>query len=172
MAGPGAPGSTGVPGASNGMPAPGARAPGTISMGGPQLHHHHAHPDGSAPGQEDVSAEAEYPTTSRTPRPATHSQPAPTQSDTRQAQVFSGYPSYPNAPTTGRPSMAPLMHDGLGAMGRPGGNATMVLKVKNEKEEQESALFGDVPEGKRHQFRFPPILFSYPNAIASNLIER
>ena len=37
------------------MAAPAPRAPGPISMGGPQLHHHHAHPDGAAPGQEDVS---------------------------------------------------------------------------------------------------------------------
>jgi len=55
MAGPGGPG--GVP-VANSMPAPAPRAqpqPG-INMGGPQLHHHHAHPDGSAPGgADDVS---------------------------------------------------------------------------------------------------------------------
>lgn len=47
LAGPGGP--QGVHGGA------GLGAPGALSMGGPQLHHHHAHPDGGAPGQEDVS---------------------------------------------------------------------------------------------------------------------
>ena len=50
MAGPGGPG---VP-SSNPMAAPGQRPPpSTMSMAGPQLHHHHAHPDGSASGSTD-----------------------------------------------------------------------------------------------------------------------
>ncbi|MCJ1352792.1 MAG: hypothetical protein MMC33_002776 [Icmadophila ericetorum] len=52
MAGPGAP--TGVPGA-NPM-APVQRQPSNMGMGGPQLHHHHAHPDGTTSGgTDDVS---------------------------------------------------------------------------------------------------------------------
>lgn len=55
MAGPG--GAAGVAPGPNPMAAPTQRPPpSTISMGGPQLHHHHAHPDGSVPGStEDVS---------------------------------------------------------------------------------------------------------------------
>ena len=64
LAGPGGSGGPGGPGGAAGV-APGANPmaaptqrpqPSTISMGGPQLHHHHAHPDGSVPGStEDVS---------------------------------------------------------------------------------------------------------------------
>lgn len=55
MAGPSGPGPAGVPGTGSGMTAPGSRQPVNMTMGGPQLHHHHAHPDGNAPGGEDVS---------------------------------------------------------------------------------------------------------------------
>ena len=58
LAGPGGPGgAAGVAPGANPMAAPTQRPqPSTISMGGPQLHHHHAHPDGSVPGStEDVS---------------------------------------------------------------------------------------------------------------------
>ena len=56
MAGPGGPGAPpGVPGA-NPMAAPVQRQPSNMGMGGPQLHHHHAHPDGSVSGgPDDVS---------------------------------------------------------------------------------------------------------------------
>ena len=56
MAGPGGPGAPpGVPGA-NPMAAPVQRQPSSMGMGGPQLHHHHAHPDGSVSGgPDDVS---------------------------------------------------------------------------------------------------------------------
>ena len=56
MAGPSGPGPAGVPGSSAGM-GPGGIKSG-MAMAGPQLHHHHAHPDGSLPGGgggEDVS---------------------------------------------------------------------------------------------------------------------
>lgn len=53
MGGPGGP--TGPPG-SNAMAAPPQRPQGGMAMGGPQLHHHHAHPDGSTSGgADDVS---------------------------------------------------------------------------------------------------------------------
>ena len=57
MAGPGGPGGPpGVPGA-NTMAAPVQRQqPSSMGMGGPQLHHHHAHPDGNVSGgTDDVS---------------------------------------------------------------------------------------------------------------------
>jgi hypothetical protein len=53
-AGPGGP--TGMPPSGNMGPGGGAGAmgkPGMGNMGGPQLHHHHAHPDGSAAGGPD-----------------------------------------------------------------------------------------------------------------------
>ncbi|KAI9732225.1 MAG: hypothetical protein M1834_004322 [Cirrosporium novae-zelandiae] len=56
MAGPAGPGSVGVPGGPPGMAPQASRAPGSMGMAGPQLHHHHAHPDGNAPsGGEEVS---------------------------------------------------------------------------------------------------------------------
>lgn len=56
QAGPGAAGGpTGVPPSTNSMGAPSQRPPpsNNIGMGGPQLHHHHAHPDGSTTGSAD-----------------------------------------------------------------------------------------------------------------------
>lgn len=55
LAGPGgAGGPTGVPPSANPMAAPNQRPqPNSIGMGGPQLHHHHAHPDGSTTGSAD-----------------------------------------------------------------------------------------------------------------------
>jgi hypothetical protein len=55
MTGTGVPGSAGMPGPSPGMAAPGARPPSNMTLGNPQLHHHHAHPDGNVPGPGDVS---------------------------------------------------------------------------------------------------------------------
>ena len=74
------------------------------------------------------------------------------QPDVRQGQMFGGYPAYPNVASAGGPSMAPPSHDSMNALGRHGGTATMVAKIKDEKDEQDSALFGDVPEGKRRKF--------------------
>jgi hypothetical protein len=53
LATPSGPGSAGVPGSANGMPTPATRQPGNIPLGTSQLHHHHAHPDGTATGGED-----------------------------------------------------------------------------------------------------------------------
>lgn len=58
IAGPGGPGGPpGIPGGANPMAAPVQRPPpSNMGMGGPALHHHHAHPDGStAGGADDVS---------------------------------------------------------------------------------------------------------------------
>lgn len=55
LAGPsGGGGPAGVPPTVNPMAAPNQRPPpNNIGMGGPQLHHHHAHPDGSTAGSAD-----------------------------------------------------------------------------------------------------------------------
>ena len=52
MAGPGGPAAPGVPN-SAGMPAPPQQP--SMSMGGPQMHHHHEHPGGPQGGSNDVS---------------------------------------------------------------------------------------------------------------------
>lgn len=72
--------------------------------------------------------------------------------DLRQGQVFSGaYQPYPSAPSSMGPSMAPSM---AGSMpphyGRQSGNA-MASSTENDRDE-DSLLFGDVPEGKRRKF--------------------
>lgn len=54
LAGSGGPGPTGVPPNATPMGAPHrAPPPGSVGMGGPHLHHHHAHPDGSTTGSAD-----------------------------------------------------------------------------------------------------------------------
>lgn len=57
LAGPsaaGAGGPTGIPPSANPMSAPNQRPqPSNVGIGGPQLHHHHAHPDGSTTGSAD-----------------------------------------------------------------------------------------------------------------------
>ena len=44
------------------------------------------------------------------------------------------------------------MQPGLHHLGRPGGNAAMVSKEQDEKDEEDNALFGELPEGKRRKF--------------------
>jgi len=49
--------------------------------------------------------------------------------------------------------MAPSMQGGLHHLGRPGGTAAMASsKDHDEKDEEENALFGELPEGKRRKF--------------------
>lgn len=72
--------------------------------------------------------------------------------DIRQSHVFPGYQSYPSVPTSLAPSMAPSMQGSLHHLGRPGGNAAMASKDQDEKDEEDNALFGELPEGKRRKF--------------------
>ncbi|KAG2414417.1 hypothetical protein HFD88_003608 [Aspergillus terreus] len=128
------------------MAAPGPRPGlGPLSMGPPQLHHHHAQPEGSA-SNEEVSA---------------HS---PT--DIRTAQVFHGYPAYPppaNSAVGARgPSIPPLIRDsGIASLGRHQTVATSTSKLDEmdtdeiddeERNPSTDALFGTFPEGKRRKF--------------------
>jgi len=48
--------------------------------------------------------------------------------------------------------MAPPMPGNMHQFGRPGGNAAMASKEQQVKVEQDSALFGDLPEGKKRKF--------------------
>jgi hypothetical protein len=52
---------TGLPGPNNSMAAPGARGPGSMPSASQQMHHHHANPDGSAPGHENVGGKSLFP---------------------------------------------------------------------------------------------------------------
>ncbi|KAI9874211.1 MAG: hypothetical protein M1830_010058, partial [Pleopsidium flavum] len=135
MAGPGGPGPAGIP-SSSGMAASSGRQPSSMVMGGPQLHHHHAHPDGNVPGgTDDVSGTSP--------------------NGVRQTQVFHGYPTYPSNPTVGGAAMAPSLHDGMDHLGGPvASNQTAVTASapKSEEEDRNTALFGDLPEAKRRKF--------------------
>lgn len=72
--------------------------------------------------------------------------------DVRQSHVFPGYPNYPSAPTSMAPSMAPQMQGGLHHLGRSGGTAAMTSRDLEGKNEEDNALFGDLPESKRRKF--------------------
>ncbi len=72
--------------------------------------------------------------------------------DIRQAHVFPGYQAYPSVPTSMGPSMTPSMHGGMHQLGRPGGPAAMASKRAEERNAEEVALFGDVPEEKKRKF--------------------
>jgi hypothetical protein len=52
--------------------------------------------------------------------------------------------------------MAPPIHAGMSALNRPGGSTTVATKEKEERGEEDSALFGDVPEAKRRKFILVP----------------
>ncbi len=76
--------------------------------------------------------------------------------DVRQAQVFGGYSSYPVGATSSGPAMAPPIHAGMNTLTRPGGNTTVAAKDKDERGDDDAALFGDVPEAKRRKFILVP----------------
>ncbi|KAL4808723.1 ribosomal protein L24E [Aspergillus unguis] len=135
------------------------------TMGPPQLHHHHAQPDG--PGHEDVSGPVEFGGTHRplppAPTPSGHS---PT--DVRTAQVFHGYPAFPLPASSSShrgPSIPPIIRDsGISSFGRHSAVATAASTstsnrieelADDDEDEQYPAkeeLFGTLPEGKRRKF--------------------
>ena len=75
-------------------------------------------------------------------------------SNIRHAQVFHGYPNFPNDSAVGA-SIAPPLQDGMGSLGVRGGpNHTAVAAAVplTEEEECNNALFDDLPEAKRRKF--------------------
>jgi len=48
--------------------------------------------------------------------------------------------------------MAPPMPGNIYQFGRPNDNSTMVSPEQQDRDEQETALFGDLPEGKKRKF--------------------
>ncbi|PYH98509.1 hypothetical protein BO71DRAFT_316347 [Aspergillus ellipticus CBS 707.79] len=150
-----------------GVPTPTMATPvprpslGPLSMGPPQLHHHHQ-PEGSA-GHEEVSGTTDFTNgTSRPPAPDVLPQPGHSPTDLRTAQVFHGYPSYPTSASSSGgvrgPSIPPLHRDaGIGALGRHPAVATSsrIEEVDDDDDERNpsnEALFGTLPEGKRRKF--------------------
>ncbi|KIV77106.1 hypothetical protein PV11_08937 [Exophiala sideris] len=139
---------TGLPGP-NSMPAPSTRPPGALPSAPNQILHHH--PDVSPAAHSNVGA-SPYNTTPQAYRQDSASQHMPSPNDIRQSHVFPGYANYPQAATSMAPSMAPPMQGGLHHLGRPGGTAAMTTKELDGKNEDDNALFGDLPESKRRKF--------------------
>ncbi|KAJ5191299.1 uncharacterized protein N7498_010284 [Penicillium cinerascens] len=141
---------------STAMPAPTPRPNiGPLSMGPPQLHHHHAQPDGSPKMEVGVSG-SEYPGIQRPLN--TGRLPGPIHPDIHQAQVFHDTAVPPRAEPSG-PSMPPLMRDsGLSALGRHPTIATSSrmdttgFVVDDEQSPSNEDLFGQLPEGKKRTF--------------------
>ncbi|KAI9676467.1 MAG: hypothetical protein M1817_000624 [Caeruleum heppii] len=159
MAGPSGPSSAGIPGP-GGMPGSGGMPPGSLKpgmgMGGPQLHHHHAHPDGSGPGGgEDVSAHGDYghpPPLQRAPLPNSSAGGSP--SDVRSRPIFHPYPSnYPADPGVVGASMAPPTYDPMDHLsGHVSSHTSAVATAAPRTDERNVELFGDLPEAKRRKF--------------------
>ncbi|MCJ1307964.1 hypothetical protein MMC25_001614 [Agyrium rufum] len=120
---------------------------GNVAIGGTQLHHHHAHPDGSnAAGPDDVSVSSGY-----SGRQVPNGYAGPSNNDMRQAQVFHGYAtSYPQPPN-GVSSIPPNIHNGMDGMA-VGANVGATKAATLEDEEQTTAMYGDLPENKRRKF--------------------
>ncbi|KAE8357288.1 hypothetical protein BDV27DRAFT_170723 [Aspergillus caelatus] len=152
----------GVPGAS--LTAPGPRPSlGPLAMGPPQLHHHHAQPEGNT-SNEEVSGTADFGNgTNRPPAPDGHPTPGHSPTEIRTAQVFHGFPAFPPPSGGARgPSIPPLIRDsGIAALGRHPAVATSSSKIEeveddddddDERNPSNDALFGVFPEGKRRKF--------------------
>ncbi|KAJ5908167.1 hypothetical protein N7495_000849, partial [Penicillium taxi] len=129
---------------------------GPLSMGPPQLHHHHA-PDGSPKSLEEVSGTTEYPNTHRSLD--TGRLPTTLATDIRPAQIFheSGSAPTPVSVGPGGPSMPPHLRDsGLSSLGRQATIATSSRMAQAGDMEDQSPnnqdLFGHLPEGKRRTF--------------------
>ncbi|RHZ63922.1 uncharacterized protein CDV56_109158 [Aspergillus thermomutatus] len=153
-----------APGIPGGLAAPASRpGPGPLPMGPPQLHHHHAQPEGSA-SNEDVSGTTEFSNnTDRQPAAEAPLTSGHTATDIRTAQVFHGYPTFPTSASAGGgsrgPSIPPLIRDsGLGSLGRHPAVATSAHKVEEVEDDDDErnpghdALFGALPDGKRRKF--------------------
>ncbi|KAH2770918.1 hypothetical protein KXW10_005836, partial [Aspergillus fumigatus] len=150
-------------GISGGLAAPSPRPGlGPLPMGPPQLHHHHAQPEGSG-SNEDVSGTTEFSnSTDRQPGVEAPLTSGHTTTDIRTAQVFHGYPTFPTSASAGGgsrgPSIPPLIRDsGLGSLGRHSAVATSVHKTEVEDDDDErnpshEALFGALTDGMRRKF--------------------
>ncbi|PQE33509.1 ribosomal l24e protein [Rutstroemia sp. NJR-2017a WRK4] len=146
------PSPTGMPASSNmGPGATGSMGkPNLSGMGGPQLHHHHAHPDGNTQGGDEVGNDEYVDEQHHHHHQAPNGQSTSSGDDIRQNHVFQGYSSnYPSNPSVGGASMAPGSHDGRAPI--PHGSRPIAARSKSE-EDDRADLFGDVPEAKKRKF--------------------
>ncbi|KAE8377236.1 hypothetical protein BDV26DRAFT_305056 [Aspergillus bertholletiae] len=151
----------GIPSAS--LVAPNPRPSlGPLAMGPPQLHHHHAQPEGNA-SNEEVSGTADFANgTNRPPAPDSHLTPGHSPTEIRTAQVFHGFPTFPPSAGGARgPSIPPLVGSSGISLGRHSAVATSSSKIEevegdddddDERNPGNNALFGVFPEGKRRKF--------------------
>lgn len=70
----------------------------------------------------------------------------------RHPQPFPVYQSYPNVSSSMNPSMAPPISGNINPYGRPASNTIMASGQKRARDEEDSELFGDLPEGKKRKF--------------------
>lgn len=70
----------------------------------------------------------------------------------RHAQNFPGYQPFPTSAATIGSSVPPPMGGNIHQFGRHGDSSAIMSKKRSEREEDDSALFGDLPEGKRRKF--------------------
>ncbi|KAJ5689513.1 hypothetical protein N7462_003905 [Penicillium macrosclerotiorum] len=125
------------------VPRPNIGAQGPLAMGPPQLHHHHAQPDGS-PKIEEVSALLSAPSNLADFHPL-H------QTFTRHTSSIR--PPFP--PSTAGPAMPPLLHDpGLAPLARHPTIATAGPAAASDDESSPTNddLFRALPAGKRRTF--------------------
>ncbi|KAF2398022.1 hypothetical protein EJ06DRAFT_480599 [Trichodelitschia bisporula] len=149
MAGPGGPGSAGVPQA--GLTAAGPRQP-SMSMGGSQLiHHHHEQPGGAPGGGDEVSGMFNHIYNDGS---HTHHHQAPNGSaNAAPNDVRPGHNFYPPYPTS--QNMVTSSIPAAGDMGHVNSHpppAHANASKKEDDEERDIALFGDLPPGKRRKF--------------------
>ncbi|KAH8660832.1 hypothetical protein BGZ60DRAFT_471717 [Tricladium varicosporioides] len=126
-------------------------------MGNGQLHHHHAHPDGSTQGGDDVGEDEYNDEQHHHHHQAPNGPPSGSPGDVRQAHVFPGYSgSYPPNPSVGGASMAPSIHGQHTAPHSSHQTAIPASSSRHSKteldEEERVCLFGDIPEAKKRKF--------------------
>ena len=103
-------------------------------------------------GRANLLTASAYSTTPQQYRQSSTSSHMSSPNDLRQAQVFPGYQNFPPVPTSMGPSMTPSMRGGMHHMGRPGGPAAMASGETERRNDDDVALFGDVPEEKKRKF--------------------
>lgn len=143
------PSPTGMPPSANMGPggAGSMGKPNLSGMGGPQLHHHHAHPDGSNQGGEEVGDDEYMDENTHHHHQAPVGQSANSGDDVRQNQTFPGFNNnYPSS-SVGGASMVPGAHDA-----RPLPRGSHPIATQSRDDEDGVDVFGNVPEAKKRKF--------------------
>ncbi|KAI1006344.1 hypothetical protein K3495_g1876 [Podosphaera aphanis] len=145
------------PNVQTGIPPPSSMGPGgsgniskpsMASMGGPQLHHHHNHPDGGAPGGEDVGGN-EYIEQTHGQQTPQNRLPNDNQDEIRMTHAYPGYENSPYPPTPSAPSASMPPIDPHSMPHQPSAQSKIPELLT---EEERAQLFGDIPESKKRKF--------------------